>query len=255
MGEPRRRAKNDAGSSEEPMRTRIRLGVPMGSQSGKAPTSAARPAMAIPTAWEFTPVSVTSAQGFLPQNLRDSNEEPEQEELPPVRNRRAAVPRPPWHIWMMIERSSFDLVAEFSDLPVTNMKWEKLMDRVPALRRQVGTGLFLERHAKRRKGKRKATAGHTEMGVFGVNRASGGQDKEPCTNFYTTTMLTVNRKQFNIMKVMIDVRSVVNLASIVVLENLGVGLYPVRNLTIRTATSAITEIQYYYDLEIEVAGI
>ena len=68
-------------------------------------------------------------------------------------------------------------------------------------------------------------------------------------------MLTVNRRHFLIEKVMIDAGSVVNLASIDVLEKLGVGLFPVHNLTIRTATSALTGIQYFSDLEVEVSGV
>ena len=254
-GERRRRAQNDAGSSEATMRTRIRLGEPMGSQSGQASTSAARPATPIPAARKSTPVPAPNAQRPSPRILQDSDEEPEQEELPPVRKRWVAVARPPRHIRMIIERPSFDVVAEFRDLPVANVKWGMLMDIAPALSRQAGTGLLLERQAKRTKGKGKATAGPTEMGALRVNRASGAKYKEPSNNFYTPATLTVNRKQFKIEKVMIDAGSVVNLASIEVLETLGVGLYPVRNLTIPTATSALTKIQYYSDLEIEVAEV
>ena len=173
-----------------------------------------------------------------------------------VRKRRAAVPKPPRHIRMMIERPGFDVVVEFRDLLVANMKWRTLMDIAPALHRQFGTGLLLERQAKRAKGKGKARAGDTELVVIlGVNKASKPRWKEPCTNFYKTATLTVNRKQFKIEKVMIDAGSVVNLASMDVLEKLGVALFPVYNLTIRTATSALTEIQYYSDVEIEVSGI
>ena len=39
-----------------------------------------------------------------------------------VRKKRAAVPRPPRHVCMMIERPGFDMVAEFRDLPISNMK-------------------------------------------------------------------------------------------------------------------------------------
>ena len=161
------------------------------------------------------------------------------------------IPKPHRHIQMMVERPSFDVVAEFRDLPVANLKWGMLMDMAPALRRQVGTGLLLERQAKRGKGKGKEAAPSAEpMDVVGVNRASKTKWREPCTNFNTTATLTVNRKQFRIEKVMIDAGSVVNLASIEVLETLGVALFPVYNLTIRTATSALTEIKYFSDLEI-----
>ena len=169
----------------------------------------------------------------------------ETEEIPraePMRKKRPAVPKPPRHIRMMIERPGYDVVAEFRDLPVSNLKWGMLMDIAPALRRQVGTGLLLERQARKAKGKGKAPAGHQDpMDILGVYR--GERAKEPCTNFYTIATLTVNRRHFRIEKVMIDAGSVVNLASIDVLEKLGAGLFPVYNLTIRTATSALTEIQ------------
>ena len=245
-GGRRRRADDDAGSSEAPTRTRIRLGEPVGSDPVRGEASST-PAM--PTA--VPPVAPRPP----PQVLQDSDGD---EPLPPpqveqVRKRRAAVPKPPRHIRMMIERPGFDVVAEFRDLPVANMKWGMLMDIAPALRRQVGTGLLLERQAKRAKGKGVAQA--EPMEIAGVNKATRDKGKEPCTNFYTTATLTVNRKRFKIEKVMIDAGSVVNLASIGVLETLGVGLFPVHNLTIRTATSALTEIQYYSDIEIEVAGV
>ena len=173
-----------------------------------------------------------------------------------VRKKRAAVPWPPRQTHMMIERPGFDVVAEFSDLPVSNMKCRTLMDFAPALRRQVGTGLRLERQVKCTKGKgvaaRQPEAANALTVSTGVARE---RNKQPCTNFYTTATLTVNRRQFQIDKVMIDAGSVVNLASIDVRKILGVSLFPVHILTIRTATSALTEIPYYSDLELEVARV
>ena len=252
-GERRRRAENDAGSSEAPTRTRIRLGDPVGAGPGASRAPAGTP-VAVPPAPTVYPQPTMAPQ---PQVLRDSDEEVEEPpQLEKGRKRRVVIPKPPRHIRMMVERPSFDVVAEFRDLPVANLKWGMLMDMAPALRRQVGTGLLLERQAKRGKGKGKEAAPLAEpMDVVGVNRASKTKWREPCTNFYTTATLTVNRKQFRIEKVMIDAGSVVNLASIEVLETLGVALFPVHNLTIRTATSALTEIQYFSDLEIEVSGV
>ena len=250
-GGRRRRAEGDAGSSDAPARARIRVAGPSGlaGERMQASSPPAVPAAAPPEGAERPP-----------QVLRDSDED-DQEAEPEVvekvvRKRRAAIPKPPRHIRMMVERPGFDVVAEFRDLPVANMKWGTLMDIAPALRRQVGTGLLLERQVRRAKGKGKAGAGDAELvDILGVNRASKPKWKEPCTNFYTTATLTVNRKQFKIEKVMIDTGSVVNLASIEVLEKIGVALFPVYNLTIRTATSALTEIQYYSDVEIEVSGV
>ena len=115
---------------------------------------------------------------------------------------------------------------------------------------------MLERQVRRAKGKGKAGAGDAELvDLHEVNRASKLKWKEPCTNFFMTETLTVNRKQFKIKKVIIDAGSVVNLSSIEVLEKIGVALFPVYNLTIRTATSPVTEIEYYSDVEIEVSGV
>ena len=54
---------------------------------------------------------------------------------------------------------------------------------------------------------------------------------------------------------MIDPGLVVNLASIEVLEKIGVPLYVVQDLTIRTATSVLMRIRYYSDVNTEVARV
>ena len=71
-----------------------------------------------------------------------------------------------------------------------------------------------------------------------VNAMSSTPDwKVPCVNFFLSATLQVNGKRFEIGKVMIDPGSVVNLASIEVIEKIGSALFPVEDLTIRTATS------------------
>ena len=152
---------------------------------------------------------------------------------------------------MMIGRPGFDIVAEFRDLPVTNMKWGTLMDMAPALRRQIGAGLLLERRERKAKGKAPA-----QTDTMDVNAMSTTPDwKVPCINFFTSAVLRVDKKSFKVDKVMIDPGSVVNLASIGVLEMIGTPLYPVNDLTIRTATSALTRIRYYSDVDTVVAGV
>src|SRR5437588_4227542 len=79
--------------------------------------------------------------------------------------------------------------------------------------------------------------------------------KVPCVNFFTSAVLKIENKRFTIDKVMINPGSVVNLASIEVLEKIGTPLFPVNDLTIRTATSALTRIKYYSDVEIIIAGV
>src|SRR5437588_11416163 len=79
--------------------------------------------------------------------------------------------------------------------------------------------------------------------------------KVPCVNFFTSAVLKIENKRFTIDKVMIDPGSVVNLASIEVLERIGTPLFPVNDLTIRPATSALTRIRYHSDVDTIVAGV
>ena len=157
-------------------------------------------------------------------------------------------PKAPRPIRMMIGRPGFDIVAEFRDLPVTNLRWGTLMDMAPALRRQIGAGLLLERRERKAKPRSAETVEVNAM-------VAKPEWKVPCVNFFTTAILRVGGKQFEIDKVMIDPGSVVNLASIEVLERIGASLSPVHDLTIRTATSALTRIRYCSDVDTIVAGV
>ena len=131
-----------------------------------------------------------------------------------ARKAKRGGPKPPRPIRMMIGRPGFDIVAEFRDLPVTNLKWGELMDMAPALRRQIGAGLLLERR-ERNKGKAKQVVPE----AVEVNALSRTPDRKvPCTNFFTSATLRVDKRKFVVDKVMIDPGSVVNLASIEVLE-------------------------------------
>ena len=51
-------------------------------------------------------------------------------------------PKAPRRIRMMMRHASFDALAEFREMPVTNLKWGVSMDITPSLRRIVGTGLL-----------------------------------------------------------------------------------------------------------------
>ena len=171
---------------------------------------------------------------------------------PAVRRARCEAPKPPRPIRMMFGQPGFDIVAEFRELPVTNMKWGTLMDMAPAVRRQIGAGLLLERQERRVKGNGPAVQADT----MDVNAMTTTPDwKVPCINFFTTATLKVDRNQYKIDKVMIDPGSVVNLASIEVLEKIGASLFYVQDLTIRTATSALRKIRYYSNVDTIVAGV
>jgi hypothetical protein len=77
----------------------------------------------------------------------------------------------------------------------------------------------------------------------------------PVANFFTKAYTILNGRQFTIDRTLIDAGSVVNLAPLAVLEKIGATLYPAHDITIRTATAALTVIKYYSDLVITIAGV
>ena len=264
------RADTDAGSSDAPRRQKGRMTEP--ANSGPATASRLEPQrISTDSASDGeTPERGIPAEPIAPNSPRrrqrvtlEQAEDQAMEEVVQLRAAPATVtlpkrtgeprakrgqPTPSRPIRMMVETPGFDIVAEFRDLPVTNLRWGTLMDMAPALRRQIGAGLLLER--KERKAKQKPAE------TMEVNAMAAKPEwKVPCVNFFTTAILKVSDKQFEIDKVMIDPGSVVNLASIEVLERIGAPLSAVHDLTIRMATSALTGIRYCSDVDTIVAGV
>ena len=258
----RRRNESDGGSSDAPPRQRGRPAVPANLQGGiqlgervsEEPRAQHGESAAAAEA-RAEPIDVQTPPRIVVEDSVSDAVESERPapvpKRPAQRKAKRGAPKPPRPICMMIGRPGFDIVAEFRDLPVTNMKWGTLMDMAPALRRQIGAGLLLERRERKAKGKVPAQAD-----TMDVNAMSTTPDwKVSCVNFFTSANLQVNGKRFEIGKVMIDAGSVIKLASIEVLEKIGTPLFPVEDLTIRTATSALTRIRYYSDVDTIVAGV
>ena len=150
--------------------------------------------------------------------------------------------------------AGYDVLAEFRDMPVQNLKWGALLDIAPALRRTVGTGLLLERVASKSKGKGPAAEATAEAAVVNA-KFKKDLEEEPCLNFFTKALIRAGNRKFEVDKALIDAGSVINLASQSILESMGATLYPVFDLTIRTATSALTTIRYFSELDVTVAGV
>ena len=203
---------------------------------------------------EPAPSHIAQGQGTQAQRHPSFNEPAAASQLQQPAGRRTAkrgTPKHPRPIRMMVGRPGFDIVAEFRDLLVSNLKWGTLMDMAHALRRQIGAGLLLERRERKAKGKQRAEPDPRE-----VNAMTTKPDwKHTCSNFFTTAVLKVDKKFFGINKVMIDPGSVVSMASIEVIEKIGAPVYAVQDLTIRTATSALTKIRYYSDVDTEVTRV
>ena len=166
--------------------------------------------------------------------------------------KKVRTPKAPRHIRMMVGHEGFDVLAEFRDMPVANLKWGALLDMAPSLRRVVGTGLLLEQQPRKAKQIRK----DKPVDALAVNaRFPRTGDEEPCVNFYTVATIKSGGREYDIERTLIDAGSVVNLASHAVLEQMGAPLMPSYDLTIRTATSTLTTIKYYSDLDVSVAGV
>ena len=166
--------------------------------------------------------------------------------------KKVCTPKAPRHIRMMLGQPGFDVLAEFREMPVPNLKWGALLDMAPSLRRVVGTGLLLEQQPRKPKKVQKGKA----VEALAVNtRFQETADEEPCVNFYTVASVSCGGQDFKISRTLIDAGSVVNLASHAVLERMGAPLLPAYDLTIRTATSTLTTIKYYSDLDVSVAGV
>ena len=154
----------------------------------------------------------------------------------------------------MMGRTGFDVLAEFRDMPVNGLKWGALLDIAPALRRTVGTGLLLEWIAHKPKGKSPAAEGAAEAAVVNA-RFKKDLEEEACLNFFTKAVVQAGNRKFEVEKALIDMGSVINLASQSILESMGAPLFLVFDLTIRTATSALKSIHYFTELDVIVAGI
>ena len=74
-------------------------------------------------------------------------------------------------------------------------------------------------------------------------------------NFYTSARVKIGNTTFEVSCILLDAGSVVNLAPISVLRSLGATLHSTKDLVICTAASNLVPLEFYADLEIEVASV
>ena len=121
----------------------------------------------------------------------------------------------------------------------------------PSLRRVVGTGLLLEQLPRKPRAQKEKPIDALVVSA----QPKRSPDEEPCVNFYTVASVRCGGQWFRVERTLIDAGSVVNLASHSVLERMGMPLLPAYDLKIRTATSTLTIIKYYSDLDVTRAGV
>jgi len=162
-------------------------------------------------------------------------------------------------IRLMVDKPAFDYISGFRDAPVMGLTWGQFFDLSPESKRQFVKLMVQERSkvkASTGKGKAKAATSRVMESAFGEAALIGATLKdEEVLNFYTSARVRSGDKTFEISRVLLDAGSVVNLAPISILQSLGVVLHLTKDLVIRTAASNLVPLEYYADLEIEVASV
>jgi hypothetical protein len=180
---------------------------------------------------------------------------------------------------MMVGRPEFDIVASLRDTAVAGMTWGDLFVLAFLVKRDVARQLVQERTKKLAKGKGKAQKSvsfvedvmdchHVDIAwptAMGHGRALA-EDPAIVTRLYTVgninatpSQLSVRMVQditvYSIGKILVDSGSVLNLVPQYLARHLHLRLSPTKPLMMRTAAVEISIIQWYVDLDIEVAGV
>jgi hypothetical protein len=153
------------------------------------------------------------------------------------------------------------------------MTWGDLFVLAPRVKRDVARQLVQER-TRKDKGKGKAQVRksvslvedvmdcqHVEVAsptAMGPGRALA-EDPAASTNFYTTGKINQVSQQviavYTIGKILVDSGSVLNLMPEYLARHLGFHLSPAKSLLMRTAAAEISVIEWYVDLDVEIAGV
>jgi hypothetical protein len=189
-------------------------------------------------------------------------------------------PEPAGVIRMMVGRPEFDFVSSLRDTAVSGMTWGDLFILAPRVKRDVARQLVQERKSKG-KGKQRAQKSvsfvedvvdchQVEVArptAMGMGRALP-EDSSTVTNFYTIGRINLAPCQtlgpfqgvsdvtvYSIAKILVDSSSVLNLMPEYFARHLGFHLSPTKSLMMRTAAAEVSVIQWYVDVDIEIAGV
>jgi hypothetical protein len=190
-------------------------------------------------------------------------------------------------IRMMAGRPEFDFVSSLRDTAVSGMTWGDLFVLAPRVKRDVARQLVQERKStskgkgKQRVQTRKSVSFVEDVGdscqveamqvvrptAMGMGRALA-EDPSAVTNFYTVGKVNLAPCQalgpcqgvsdvtvYSIAKILVDSGSVLNLMPEYFARHLGFHLSPTKSLMMRTAAAEVSVIQWYVDVDIEIAGV
>ena len=164
-----------------------------------------------------------------------------------IRSREPVAPRV---IRLMENEQQFDAMQTLKGMEVRGMNYAQLMQVAPVVRRQICRSLLYQPLPK----KVKPVPSETQMNIAAIARGELGESL--VQNFYTTAIMQIGNDTFTVARCMLDAGSVISLASLSVLEKVGATIHPVHaKMSIRTATSAMTPIHFYADVNVTIAGI
>lgn len=162
-------------------------------------------------------------------------------------------------IRLMVDQRAFDYIGGFRDTPVRGLTWGQFFDLSPESKRQFVKLMVQERT----KGKTSATKGKGKAASSRIMESALSEaalvgkytNSDEIMNFYTSARVKMGDTTFEVSRVLLDAGSVVNLAPIPVFRALGAPLHRTKHLVIRTAASNLIPLEYYADLNIEVASV
>jgi hypothetical protein len=188
-------------------------------------------------------------------------------------------------IRMMVGRPEFDFVSSLRDTAVAGLTWGDLFVLAPRDKRDVARQLVQERKANSNgKGKQRAQRSvsfvedvvdfcHVEATqvvrptAMGMGRALA-EDHSAVTNVYTIGSINLAPRQaldayqgvqeitvYSIAKILVDSGSVLNLMPEYLARHLGFRPSPPKSLMMGTAAAEVSVIQWYVDVDVEIAGV
>jgi len=213
----------------------------------------ARPFSELPS--EFDGEPAPARQHRLTTYTADDEEG--EEETPGRPNAKAkprALRKP---IRMMAGREKCDFVGAFHDSPITGLKWGSFFNLAPSVKRDICYQLVQERTRNKGQGKGNGKTvtidevpDEQEVSAVVTDRNLGDM-----INFYLKGIVTTEKGEFRVLRILVDAGSVVNLMPIHPLEYTCAKLRKAEGMVIRTATNALAKLAYYADIRITIANV
>jgi len=157
----------------------------------------------------------------------------------------------------MAGREKFDFVRAFRDSAVTGLNCRSFFDLDPSVKLDICYELIQECTRNKEKGKGNGKQVSIEEVPDAQEVSAGVTDRNlgDLINLYTKGIVTTEKGEFCVSRILHDAGSVVNLMPIHLLEFIGAKLRKAGGMVIRTATNALAKIAYYVDIQIMIADV